>query len=82
MMTLKNAVWLYIDEENENLEGKWIPRGYVYCENVVDASDRIEIEDAFNDNTIEIVQQVENSEFTHIVQDSLGNYFAVTVIKG
>ncbi|MFB8378122.1 hypothetical protein [Paenibacillus taichungensis] len=78
MITVQNAVWIYIDEEHEN-NGEWIPKGYVYSDNVVDSSDRAELENAFNDNTIVIVQKVENNEFTHVVQDSLGNYFAVTV---
>lgn len=79
MIEITNAARVELDENNENIEGKWIPQGYVYKAIVVDTSDRAELEMAFNANTIEIIEQLDNSEFTHIVKDSLGNLYAVTV---
>lgn len=79
MIVVINAVWIKIDEENDNIDGKWIPLGYVFAELVVDSSDRAELADSFNDNTIVIIENLGHSEFTHIVEDAFGNLFAVTV---
>ncbi|MED3554207.1 hypothetical protein [Cytobacillus praedii] len=73
------AVWVQEDIDNENKDGSWIPLGYVYTANPVDSSDMASLNIDFKEDRLEIIEELSNSEFTHVVKDQLGNLFVVII---
>lgn len=73
------AVWVDVDIDNENKDGSWIPLGYVYNSNPVDSSDMASLNLDFKADKLEVIEELSNSEFTHVVKDQLGNLFLVII---